>query len=200
MQVRINSRKRAMKKIQLTLLSLGLLFILTAGLIAMDGLSDNAQTSDAAIVLGSKVTPDGVPSARLQARLDRAVELYRQGRVRNIIVSGGTGVEGFSEAVGMANYLAERSGLPREAILLDEQGNTTKDTARNSAQIMKQRGFKSAVVVTQYFHITRSRYALYQAGVTQVSTAHARYFEWRDLYSLAREVAALPAYWWAENT
>ncbi|MBH0142681.1 YdcF family protein, partial [Pseudomonas syringae pv. tomato] len=80
-----------MKKIQLTLLSLGLLFILTAGLIAMDGLSDNAQTSDAAIVLGSKVTPDGVPSARLQARLDRAVELYRQGRVRNIIVSGGTG-------------------------------------------------------------------------------------------------------------
>ncbi|WP_116866260.1 YdcF family protein [Pseudomonas syringae] len=189
-----------MKTLYLTLLSLGTLFILSASLLVIDGVSDTAKTSDVAIVLGSKVTPDGVPSARLQARLDRAVELYRQGLVRSVIVSGGTGVEGFSEAVGMANYLAERSGLPREAILLDEQGNTTQDTARNSAQIMKQRGFKNAVVVTQYFHITRSRYALNQAGVTQVSTAHARYFEWRDLYSLAREVAALPAYWWAENT
>ncbi|AVB27608.1 YdcF family protein [Pseudomonas syringae] len=189
-----------MKPIYLTLLSLGLLFILAAGFIAMDGLSDNAEASDVAIVLGSKVTPDGGPSARLQARLDRAVELYQQGLVSNIIVSGGTGVEGFNEAVGMANYLVERARLPREAILPDKQGNTTKDTARNSSQIMKQRGFKSAVVVTQYFHITRSRYALNQAGVTQVSTAHARYFEWRDLYSLARELAALPVYWWAENT
>ncbi|MCD5985153.1 hypothetical protein [Pseudomonas sp. CDFA 610] len=74
------------------------------------------------------------------------------------------------------------------------------DTAINSAGIMKNKGFTSAVVVTQYFHITRSQYALKQAGVTQVSTAHARYFEWRDLYSIAREVVALPAYWWTARS
>jgi len=37
--------------------------------------------------------------------------------------------------------------------------------AKNSAAIMQQRGLTSAVVVTQYFHITRARYALRRAGV-----------------------------------
>ena len=60
---------------------------------------------------------------------------------------------------------------------------------------MKERGLTSAVVVTQYFHITRTRYALRRAGVAMVSTAHARYFEMRDLYSIAREAIALPVYW-----
>ena len=108
--------------------------------------------------------------------------------------------EGFSEAAVMADYLVDHGKIAREAILLDEQGNTTRDTAINSAGIMKGKGFTSAVVVTQYFHVTRSQYALKQAGVMQVSTAHARYFEWRDLYSIAREVVALPAYWWAAST
>ena len=85
--------------------------------------------------------------------------------------------------------------MPREAIILDEYGNTTQATALNSAAIMKQRGLASAVVVTQYFHITRSRLALRRAGVAMVSTAHARYFEMRDLYSIAREAIALPIYW-----
>jgi vancomycin permeability regulator SanA len=50
-------------------------------------------------------------------------------------------------------------------------------------------------VVTQFFHITRSRYALQRAGIDTVYSAHASYFEARDVYSLAREVIALPVYW-----
>ncbi|MDY0917724.1 YdcF family protein [Pseudomonas viridiflava] len=189
-----------MKLLRTLSISLPMLLMLFAGAIVIDGLSDTAKTSDAAIVLGSQVLPDGTPSDRLRARLDRAEELYRQGLVRHIIVSGGTGKEGFSEAAVMADYLVEHGKIAHEAILLDEQGNTTRDTAINGAGIMKGKGFTSAVVVTQYFHITRSQYALKQAGVMQVSTAHARYFEWRDLYSIAREVVALPAYWWAAST
>lgn len=168
-----------------------------AGAIAIDGLRDNVRTSDVGVVLGSKVMPDGTPSNRLRARLDKAAELYRQGMFGHIIVSGGTGVEGFSEARVMATYLAERQAIPRTALLLDEGGNTTEATARNSAAIMRARGFESAVVVTQFFHLTRSRYALGRAGIDTVYTAHADYFEARDAYSLARELAALPAYWLA---
>ncbi|MEE4888126.1 YdcF family protein [Pseudomonas alliivorans] len=189
-----------MKLLRTLAISLPMLFMLVAGAIVTEGLSDTAKTSDVAIVLGSQVLPDGVPSERLKARLDRAEALYRQGLVSHIIVSGGTGKEGFSEAAVMADYLVEHGRIARYAILLDEQGNTTRDTAINSAGIMNSQGFTSAVVVTQYFHITRSQYALKQAGVTQVSTAHARYFEWRDLYSIAREVVALPAYWWTART
>jgi uncharacterized SAM-binding protein YcdF (DUF218 family) len=59
---------------------------------------------------------------------------------------------------------------------------------------MANRGLRSAVVVTQYFHITRSRLALKQAGIQDVSSAHARFFEMRDIYSVLREVVALPVY------
>lgn len=65
---------------------------------------------------------------------------------------------------------------------------------------MKEQGLTSALVVTQYFHITRSRYALHQAGITVVHTAHLHYFEWRDLYSIAREAVALPVYWINSHT
>jgi vancomycin permeability regulator SanA len=163
--------------------------------ILIDGLTDSAMQSDVGIVLGSMVMPDGTPSARLRARLDRADQLYRQGMFKHVIVSGGTGKESFNEARVMADYLAGQRNMPREAIILDENGTTTQATARNSAAIMKERGLNSAVVITQYFHVTRSRYALRQAGVAKVHTAHARYFEMRDLYSLAREAVALPVYW-----
>src|SRR5215470_732450 len=174
-----------------------LLTVLLAPVIAilLDGLTDNVTKSDVGIVLGSKVMPDGTPSARLRSRLDRADELFQLGMFKYVIVSGGTGKEGLSEARVMADYLAGQKKVPREAIILDEYGNNTHATAQNSAAIMKERGLTSAVVVTQYFHITRTRYALRRAGVAMVCTAHARYFEMRDLYSIAREALALPVYW-----
>ena len=166
-----------------------------AGAIVVDGVRDDVQSSDVGVVLGSKVMPDGTPSARLRARLDKAADLYRQGMFRHIIVSGGTGVEGYSEGLVMAAYLRDRQTIPVDAILVDEHGNTTEATARNSAAIMAAHGFKSAVVVTQFFHVTRSRYALQRAGVGTVYGAHANHIEARDLYSLGRELVALPAYW-----
>lgn len=59
----------------------------------------------------------------------------------------------------MADYLAERQQVPRAAILLDEHGDNTEATAWNSAAIMKSRGLETALAVTQYFQITRSRCA-----------------------------------------
>ena len=176
-----------------------LIVLFAAGLIGCavfvgDGLIDDIQPADAAVVLGSKVMPDGKPSARLQARLDRAAGLFHQGTVRFVIVSGGTGVEGFSEGRVMAAVL-EAAGVPARAILVDEEGNTTRATATNAARIMKERGLASALVVTQYFHISRSRLALERAGIAPVYSAHAEFFELRDLYSIAREAVALPAYW-----
>ena len=182
-------------RIKSVLFFIATLVLVGATAVTVDGLRDNARASDVGVVLGSKVELDGTPSKRLRARLDKAAELYRQGMFRHIIVSGGTGVEGFSEAQVMAAYLAEQQRIPRAAILLDEHGSTTEATARNSAAIMRAQGFRSAVVVTQFFHLTRSRYALQHAGVATVCTAHADYFEARDVYSLTRELAALPAYW-----
>lgn len=162
-------------------------------LIVADGLRDELHPADVAIVLGNTVESDGRLSARLQARLDKAVELYRNGLFKYVIVSGGVGVEGFNEAEVMKEYLVSH-GVPEAFIIADDEGLTTSLTARNAAQIMKERRWQSALVISQYFHISRTRLAVETYGVRPVYSAHAEYFELRDVYSIPREVIGYVAY------
>ncbi|MDP9838136.1 vancomycin permeability regulator SanA [Neorhizobium huautlense] len=162
--------------------------------IIADGLNDRTGPADVAVVLGSKVMPDGTPSPRLKARLDRGVELYRDNRVAFVLVSGGTGKEGFSEGLVMRDYTVAQ-GVPRDRVIMDEFGNTTRATAENAARMMQARGLTTAIAVSQYFHITRTRMALNDAGIGQAGSAHARIYELRDLYSIAREIPGVITYW-----
>jgi vancomycin permeability regulator SanA len=173
----------------------GALAMLLAGAaISAAGLADDLQTSDVGLVLGSKVELSGRPSARLAARLERGAALYAAGVYRHVIVSGGTGIEGFDEAAVMRAYLLQR-GVPSAAIIVDSGGATTEASARNCAAFMAKHGYTRVTVVTQYFHVPRTRLALRAHGVERIGSAHAHHVELRDLYSIAREVAALPAYW-----
>lgn len=163
-----------------------------------DGLVDDAGPVDVAVVLGNKVHPSGVPSQHLRERLERGLALYREGRVHALLVSGGLGREGHQEADVMARWLIER-GVPAECVLRDPHGNTTRDTAVNAAQIMAARGWTKAVVISQYFHLTRAKLALRRAGVEDVQGARAELnLTWKEPYSLAREVAGL--YYYALRT
>ncbi|QEI06673.1 YdcF family protein [Pigmentiphaga aceris] len=179
--------------VRITALSLFAALILAIAALLYDGLSDDLSKSDVAIVLGSKVELNGQPSIRLAARLDRAVQLYRDGIVPLIIVSGGPGIEGFDEGEVMRDYLVSKS-VPVDRILIDSIGYNTGATARNSAAIMRAKGLTSATVVTQYFHISRTRLALRAQGIAPIRTAHAKLLEWRDVYSTLREVAAMVTY------
>jgi len=169
-------------------------YLLAAGAISVSGLIDHVAPADAIVVLGTTVERDGTPSARLQARLDGALKVYRQGAAPLIIVSGGLGVEGYDEAAVMAGYLTGH-GVPASAVLRDSAGNNTSATARNVARVARERNLNSVVVATQYFHVPRARFALERAGVPVAGTVHAEYFELRDLYSIAREVVAFSAYY-----
>ncbi len=165
--------------------------------ISLSGLWDDARPADVCVVLGNTVGRDGRPSERLRARLDKALELYRAGMCPEVIVSGGVGEEGFDEAVVMKRYLVEND-VPEDRVYADGRGLDTFETARNSRALMAARGWKSALVVSQFYHVPRCRLALRRAGVGEVSSAHANYFELRDIYSTCREVAAY-AYYFARG-
>lgn len=169
-------------------------FLLAALALAMDGMSDRLFPADLAVVLGNRVEPDGEPSPRLAARLDRALELFRDGTVPRILVSGGVGIEGWNEAVVMKRYLVAR-GVPEEAVFEDPQGIDTLHTARATADFMRARGLQKVIVVTQFYHVPRTRLALRKLGTSQVGGARARYHDLRDLWSLAREIPAYLYYW-----
>lgn len=163
--------------------------LVSAVLIVWDGTHDELGRADLAVVFGNRVEPDGTPSTRLQARLDRAIELYQQGWCRFILVSGGLGTEGHNEAVVMQSYLHDH-GIPDAHIFVDPDGINTYSTAHHTARLMHEQGFHGVIAVSQYFHISRTRLALSRFGIEPVYTAHARLIHWRDGYSILREVVA----------
>ncbi|MCC5912633.1 MAG: YdcF family protein [Clostridiaceae bacterium] len=168
-------------------------FLIHILIITFDGLNDNVGTSDVAVILGNKVELDGKPSKRLQGRLGRAVELYEKQYFNYVIVSGGTGREGFDEAIVMKSYLVEK-GIPDENVLLDQEGYNSFMTAQNTKVIMNDMNLNSVTIISQFYHITRTKLAFRKVGFENVYTAHAKYFEIRDIYSLAREFIAYYKY------
>jgi uncharacterized SAM-binding protein YcdF (DUF218 family) len=160
----------------------------------VDGLVGEPARADVAVILGNKVRRDGVPSPHLRERLERGLSLYREGSVRFLLVSGGLGKEGHQEADVMHDWLVRR-GVPPERVVADPDGVNTFATARNTARVMRARGWRSAVAVSQYYHLARAKLALRRAGISQVSGARARFHpSWKEPYSLLREVAGLYVY------
>ena len=165
-------------------------FLSAAAAISVCGMSDHVPRADLVVVPGNTVHSDGTLSNRLKSRLDAAVEIYRAGKCRAILVSGAVGSEGVDESSAMRTYLIKQR-IPAADIIQDGQGHNTEATARNAAIAMQQRGFRTALAVSQYFHVPRLRLLLQRQGITVIGTAHAKYFELRDAYSLAREVVAM---------
>lgn len=175
-----------------TVLALFLLVLLQVVLIVGDGLIDEpVSKANVAVILGTKVNKDGSLSARLKARLDKGLQLYNDSLIRQIYVSGGLGKEGHYEGTVMANYLITQ-GVPSAAIAIDNEGINTRNTALNFTSDFPEE--TAAVVVSQYFHVSRCKLAFRQLGVTDVEGVHCSHFEWRDPYSSLRELVGYYKY------
>ncbi len=172
------------------LIAFTLLLIVLMGLIGILGLTSKYEPVEFAVVLGNKVELNGKPSPRLAARLDKSVELYEQGFCKQIIVSGGEGVEGYDEAVIMAEYLY-RNGVPNSAVIKDSDGYNSHKTSVNAKALS---GDSSIIAVSQYFHLPRCKLSLRNAGFTRTYGTYPHYFEPRDIYSLFREIPGILKY------
>lgn len=175
--------KQRIEKILLLVVSW---FFLHTLIISIDGLVDSPEKADVALILGNTVHENGQLSERLRSRVEKGLDLYRAGRVKFIVVSGGLGKEGHYEAEVMKKYLLARR-VPAARIIVDNAGNTTQLTALNFDQVRQQYGFQSVIVVSQYYHLSRIKLAMRKLGMEHVYSAHAPYFECRDLYALVRE-------------
>ena len=187
-------KKRTLRRSLLIVAGIALCIFFAATLVlVVSGLRDDIAPADVALVLGSRVELDGTPSPRLRARLDRTLELFRGGSFPSVVVSGGVGKEGYDEAAVMRDYLVAH-GVPAERIILDSHGDTTLASAQNIARIARERNFKSVFIVSQYFHIPRAKLVLERCHFSVIHSAHAHFFEWRDVYSAARETAGYGSY------
>lgn len=128
--------------------------------------------ADVILVFGGVVRPAAPdhPYPDLSAGADRAwhaARLYHAGRAPLILLSGGVAPwqRGRpSEAAAMAQLLQEL-GVPRSALLLEEQSLTTRQNAVQSSQAMQTAGLHRALLVTSALHMPRALAAARAAGI-----------------------------------
>ena len=118
------------------------------------GQIDGRRNVDAIVVLGA-AQYNGRPSGALAARLDHAIELYKEGDAAYLITTGGKlPGDNYTEAQTGFNYATKR-GVPASAILMESTGRTTLESIRNVRAIFDARGFRTALFVSDRSHMLR---------------------------------------------
>jgi uncharacterized SAM-binding protein YcdF (DUF218 family) len=135
-----------------------------AGKIQVQSTLDEAQPADAIIVLGA-AEYRGRPSPVLEARLNHALFLYLKRMAPQIITTGGAGGDPvFTEGTVGRSYLTQH-GVPPEAIVVEEEGASTARSVAAVAEIMRRMSLKSAIVVSDGYHIFRVKKMLESSGI-----------------------------------
>jgi uncharacterized SAM-binding protein YcdF (DUF218 family) len=135
--------------------------------------SDDRSLSDAIIVLGASQF-DGRPSSVLEARLEHAVRLFESGVAPRIVtVGGGRPGDRFTEAEAGRNYLTRRD-VPAAAVVAVGEGRNTFASLQAAEELFEERGWGSAVVVTDPWHALRTRRMARDVGIEAVSSPTRR--------------------------
>lgn len=129
----------------------------SAGYIAEDPslvrFADNEQIP-VVMVLGASVMSDGSLSTILEDRTSTALDIYRRGLAKKILISGDNGTESYNEVVPIRAYFI-RNGVPEEDIFVDFAGFDTYDSMYRAGYIFEA---KNILVITQKFHLSRAVY------------------------------------------
>lgn len=141
-----------------------------------------------ALILGAGLRADGSPTAVLADRVRAGAELYHQGKVGVLLLSGdGRSSPYYNEPEAMRR-LALRLGVPAQALQVDPEGVRTLESCRRAREVF---GFTRAVVVTQRFHLDRALWLCEAAGIDAVGLAADRSpYGPRRLWWTLREVPA----------
>ena len=108
---------------------------------------------------------NGRPSPVLKARLDHVVDLYGKGYAQSIITTGSYGPDpNYSEAHVSTQYLIQ-NGIDPAHIITEQGSGTTRDSIRAAAAHMQSRGWKTAVVVSDGFHLFRLHQIFEDEGI-----------------------------------
>ncbi len=155
---------------------------------------DTVEPSEAILILGAYVHPNGEVSRMLKDRLDFGLDLYQAGKAPKIIVSGDHGSKSYNEVLAMCDYL-EAAGVPPEAIFMDHAGFNTYDSMYRMKAIFE---VTDAIVVSQEYHVVRAAYIAKQLGINVQSVASDTYvYEKMFIYRFREIGARIKAVWMA---
>lgn len=124
--------------------------------------SEQVPSQKVGLLLGtSKQLKNGRMNQYFVKRIEAAAELFREGKIEYIIVSGDNGTKDYNEPEDMKNALMEK-GIPEDRIILDYAGFRTFDSVIRAKEIFGQTVF---IIISQEFHNQRAVYIARKNGI-----------------------------------
>ena len=121
-----------------------------------------------------------------QARTAEAIRLYQNGWARFIVFSGAAADKtGPSNAEAMRRQ-AVAAGVPDRAILTEELSETTRQNAKKTGQLLRQKNLDSIILVTSAYHSRRValEFGQYVPHIAMRSHPVATDKQWSDTWWL----------------
>ena len=150
----------------LALAALGVMLLLGLNAWFVGKTSERIQTPCRAAPVGvlfgtSQFLRSGQANPHYYGRVNLAAELYHQGRVEYLLVSGDNRTRYYNEPARMQEDLLER-GVPVEAMILDHAGFSTFDTLKRAKQVF---AVDQTLLITQDYHLPRALFIAHSLGL-----------------------------------
>lgn len=142
--------------------------------------------ADCILVLGAGIQADGTPSDMLADRMKTAIDLYRLKAGKKLLLSGDRSGSRYDETAAMQR-MARQAGIPAKDIYLDHAGYSTCASVTRARVIY---GMRSAVIVTQQYHLYRALYLARQMGLQALGVSSTRRVYQKERSQNLRELLA----------
>lgn len=145
------------------------------------------------LLLGtSKTLYNGAPNAYFFNRIFAAANLYKSGKVQNIIVSGDNSKKDYNEPEEMKNELV-KAGVPADKIFEDFAGFRTLDSVIRAKEVFGQNSY---IIISQRFHNERAVYLARKHGIEAFGYNAEDVNKYAGLKTNAREKLARAKVFW----
>jgi SanA protein len=150
---------------------------------------DKLPVNDMALVLGtSRLVSSGRENLFFRYRMEATARLWREGKIKYIILSGNNDSEFYNEPADMQRAL-RRLGVPDEVMTLDYAGFRTFDSVVRCKRVFHH---DRITIISQNFHIARALYIGNHEGMDAVAFAAQDVPDGYSIRTLLREYLARP--------
>ena len=152
------------RSLELVILAAGSIYTIALVMVLVVSQQDQRRPADAIVVLGA-AQYNGRPSPVFRARLDHALQLYREGLAPRLVVTGGVGRgDTMSEATVARHYLLTRK-VPPDAVISEPQGRSTEASMTAVASWLEAAHLRRVILVSDPFHMFRLRLEARRTGL-----------------------------------
>ena len=166
--------------------------------VTAQGERDERRPVDAIVVLGAAQF-NGTPGGVFEARLEHAVELWKQGLAPYLFVTGGKLPGDVTTEGATARSWAIAHGVAASAILGEFQGRNTLESLEGVARVMRENGLASALFVSDRAHMLRILRMASDQGIvawgSPTTTSPTDLDGSRRGKAMVHEIAGLAAYY-----